>query len=230
MKRFIVLILMVIIVCALIVSVPSISLAGLVASENFESGATGWNDNTTTNGGTNFTTFLGRFGGTSGAQTVNKTYALSGTQTQVTVTFNFYEIDSWDYEYFKVFINDAVVSSLDFKHNVDDGTRHGLTKIFSGDNGNINYGFSTWPDQGYLYQFVINTTGTSLKLGFGSTLNQGIGDEAWGIDNVIISDNASSVPIPAAFWLLGSGLVGLVGLRKRTASKNIRKNENVSSV
>jgi hypothetical protein len=30
-----------------------------------------------------------------------------------------------------------------------------------------------------------------------------------------INSNASAVPIPAAVWLLGSGLIGLVGLRRR---------------
>ena len=33
----------------------------------------------------------------------------------------------------------------------------------------------------------------------------------WGLDNVKIS----TVPIPVAFWLLGSGLAGLVGIRRR---------------
>jgi len=215
MKRFMVCIWTVVVLCALLILAPGTSCAGIVASEDFESGATGWSNNTTTNGGSPFSTFLGRFGGTGGAQTVYKTYALSGNQTQVSVTFNFYEIDSWDYELFDVFINDAVVSSLDFKHNRDDGVLHGLTKIFSGDNGNIDYGFSGWPDQGYLYQFVVNTTATSLKLGFGSTLNQGIDDEAWGIDNVQITDNAPAVPVPASVLLLGPGLAVLASVKRK---------------
>jgi len=36
-------------------------------------------------------------------------------------------------------------------------------------------------------------------------------DQIIGLDNV----NVSSVPIPGAVWLLGSGLVGLVGIRRR---------------
>jgi len=40
-----------------------------------------------------------------------------------------------------------------------------------------------------------------------------IGNNAWGpaLDNVRLSP----VPLPAAVWLLGSGLIGLVGLRRR---------------
>ncbi len=32
--------------------------------------------------------------------------------------------------------------------------------------------------------------------------------------------NASSVPIPAAVWLLGSGLLGLIGIRRRSQTNN----------
>ncbi|MHC4993606.1 MAG: PPC domain-containing protein, partial [Planctomycetota bacterium] len=50
----------------------------LVASEDFEGGATGWTDNTTTVGNAVFTEFLGRFAGTGGAQALSKTFNLSG--------------------------------------------------------------------------------------------------------------------------------------------------------
>jgi hypothetical protein len=38
------------------------------------------------------------------------------------------------------------------------------------------------------------------------------GDGAWGIDTI---EYGSPVPIPEALWLLGSGLLGLIGLRRR---------------
>lgn len=41
---------------------------------------------------------------------------------------------------------------------------------------------------------------------------------AVGIDNIKITANVSSVPVPGAVWLLGSGLAGLVGLQKRKQS------------
>lgn len=42
---------------------------------------------------------------------------------------------------------------------------------------------------------------------------QGGGDESWGMENVQIGVNV--VPIPPALWLLGSGLLGLVGMARR---------------
>jgi hypothetical protein len=30
-------------------------------------------------------------------------------------------------------------------------------------------------------------------------------------------DNLNAVPVPAAVWLLGSGLLGLIGIRRRNA-------------
>lgn len=39
-----------------------------------------------------------------------------------------------------------------------------------------------------------------------------------GIDD---GDNVPQVPVPAAAWLLGSGLIGLVGLARRKAGKSV---------
>ena len=55
----------------------------------------------------------------------------------------------------------------------------------------------------------------------------GSGDLAFGVYNVgdtalasqLYVDNIHATPVPAAVWLFGSGLVGLVGLKKRRAKK-----------
>ena len=37
-----------------------------------------------------------------------------------------------------------------------------------------------------------------------------VGGQSAGIDNIVVS----SVPLPAAVWLFGSGLLGLIGIAK----------------
>ncbi len=75
-------------------------------------------------------------------------------------------------------------------------------EFFAGDTG-------TGDRLGTLFEF--NTTGISkLILTPSPSSDGGIG---WGVDNISYD---STVPIPSAVWLFGSGLVGLVGLRKKS--------------
>ena len=47
---------------------------------------------------------------------------------------------------------------------------------------------------------------------YASGYSSGMGGEVW-VDNVFVS----AVPVPAAVWLFGSGLIGLIGLARRKA-------------
>jgi hypothetical protein len=58
---------------------------------------------------------------------------------------------------------------------------------------------------------VFVESSTSMILLFGD----GLGDSDY--DDMMI--RVSAVPLPAAFWLFGSGLVGLFGMRKRAKAK-----------
>ena len=166
-----------------------------IANEDFEAGAVGWNNNTTEYSA-GFSHILGRFGGTGGAQAVYKTFALSGNQSDVTVQFDFCRIDSWDGESFYFYINDILV----------------IQDSFGG--GGSHLGFhGSFTDAIFSYTINSSNTTSSIKIGFGSSLDQSIPDESWGIDNLVISTNGNPVPEPATYLLVL--LTGLIYIYKK---------------
>lgn len=200
---------------------PIIAGYTLVSSENFEAGATGWNSNTTETSAAYFTQFLGRGSNDAGLQTNYKTYALSGTQDQVIISFDFYEIDTWDAEAFRVFINDTQVISQNFTGSITDTPVNGTSGIVSWTVQNLtpfatDMGFAVGAaDQIYRYTLTIDTTGGNVKLGFGSTLNEGAANEAWGVDNINVYEvNPASGGVPGPFAIAetttNGSLVGTV--------------------
>ncbi|MDO8706132.1 MAG: VPLPA-CTERM sorting domain-containing protein [Sulfuricaulis sp.] len=44
---------------------------------------------------------------------------------------------------------------------------------------------------------------------------QSLSDESWAMDNLTVT--AAPIPVPAAVWLFGSGLLGLIGIARRKA-------------
>lgn len=176
----------------------------LAASENFEGGATGWSSNTTDTSNPYLTQFLGRHSQEGGAQNTFKTFTLSGTQDYSVLNFDFYEIDSWDGESFRVFINDVAVYSGSFIQSSFNTPADGssgavswtvqeLTQL------NTNFAFSSsFNDQSYRFTMTIsNAAAASLKVGFSSTLDQAISDESWGVDNLSIYEvKNTGVPGP----------------------------------
>jgi hypothetical protein len=164
--------------------------------DDFEDGdTTGWNGASLDSDWPSFTQFLGRFGGSGGAQAVSKVFPLSGTQSLVTVQFDFYEIDSWDglggNEYFTAFVDDVQLVQDWFDRRVTEDPA--LAEPVLGD-ADTNLGFTSWEDQTYRYTLTVPTTGTELKLGFGARLGAGGtggggADESWGVDNVRIVES-----------------------------------------
>ncbi|MFN9603396.1 MAG: beta strand repeat-containing protein, partial [Planctomycetota bacterium] len=163
-------------------------------SENFESGATGWSSNTTTN--SSWSRFLGQFAGSGGAQGVSKTFNLANGSGGAVIEFDLYRIDSWDGENFLVFVNDAQVLSQTINYTTSFGSASGTTGNISwsasSTSTNTSAIFGAFEDQIIRFQIVVNSPVPTLKLGFGSTLDSGITDESYGIDNVTIKTTASS--------------------------------------
>jgi hypothetical protein len=65
-------------------------------------------------------------------------------------------------------------------------------------------GAESSPGSGIAWNFASN-------VGFQDYINEGLQFYAWAVR----PGDVSAVPVPAAFWLFGSGLMGLLGLRRR---------------
>ncbi len=112
--------------------------------ETFDTGdLTGWSGGVIVTSNTDLGPFLASatafnnassyMSGTNGIQDVSKTFTLTGTQTSVTIAFTFNEIDSWDGEQFRVWLNDVQVSANTFHQN----NAENYTDTTS-DTGNVN--------------------------------------------------------------------------------------------
>ena len=167
-----------------------------IVLEDFESGATGWSDNTTSAGGAGLDgSYLGNFGGTNGEQAVYKTFELSGDQQSVTINFDFYEFDTWNGEEFKIWVDDQLISTdtyytQEFYSTGDSSTYGSATSRQSSNLGHWGYN-----DQTHQYEFTINTTADSIKVGFGANLDEIKLQESWGIDNFQIAENYNGTTI-----------------------------------
>lgn len=159
--------------------------------DDFDSGAGfwvggEWDDSDEAYGG-----ILGPYGGTGGAEAVTRTYDLMSGYDTAVVEFDLHAIDSWDNEDFIVFIDGTPVSSHNFRWE-EDGATGGWTTAEAGyavsiepDGPRQHTGYNTdWTDQSYSVRVEVTDPGRSISVGFGSTLDQNIGDESWAVDNV----------------------------------------------
>jgi hypothetical protein len=183
-----------------LLSVSQIANSATITNGSFDSGLTGWGTagNVTLDAGgyavlnTFSTVDTSAYGGTNGStlsQTVN---ALAGDVISFSYSFN--TDDYLPYNDFALVAGDAQYSVSDVA-TVGDGDSSGWQ----------NFSFTALSDFSDLKFIVSNHTDTA----FNSTLF---------IDNVS-SGSVSAVPVPAAVWLFGSGVLGLLGFnRKRSQS------------
>jgi hypothetical protein len=163
-------------------------------SNGFQTGAAGWLNGVVSNDG--FGAVLGLYGGTGGAETVQSTFDIPEGTEVASFTFDMIAIDSWDNEELIVFVDGEPAASLSFQHSTD-----GVTGQWVSDNPNYTFSVTSagtrehggydagWTDQVASAQLDVANPGETVTLGFGSTLNQEIGDESFAIDNVTLSAN-----------------------------------------
>ncbi|MDW2022850.1 MULTISPECIES: tandem-95 repeat protein [unclassified Vibrio] len=178
-----------------VVDMPELSIASdlVIASDNFESGSNGWNANTESSQGFETGDMLGRIGGTGGDEAVSKTYEIPSDVNEVNISFSFYEIDSWDGESFQIFVGGEQLTTLE---NSAFRTQDGTTTLYDSDGNEVGEvihgasqreGFSGWNDQAHQINLTVPVEDGELQLGFGSTLNQDVWDESFGINNIEIT-------------------------------------------
>ena len=69
-------------------------------------------------------------------------------------------------------------------------------------------------DSSYNLSFTFPHSANDIVLNFSAYgLQPLLTDESWGLDNVRV--DVAAVPVPAAVWLFGSGLLGLIGIARR---------------
>jgi hypothetical protein len=140
--------------------------------------------------------YLGGIGKTSDVIDTANTYRLRQGTEQAVIEFDFLEVDSWDNERFRISINGRVVDLGQFSWRNDEGAGsfnagNGITVEKTAAVDISGYGRSgrRWRDNDNLHHFriTVDNPGEALQVGFGSTLNQSVSDESWGVDNFLIT-------------------------------------------
>ena len=174
------------------------------------------------------TTFLGRYsmggnncgGYSAGPSWIEKTFDIGFEyrNDEVEFEFDFYEIDTWDYEKFIVTINDVQVVEDSFVHDLhpvftDDNDSGQYLQPIAGNNNTNNKGDETYR---YKIKAKVDSSG-KLKVRFttrgllvgepnyySNAQAQSRSDESWGIDNIRIKVKETSKTFACAMTGIGS--------------------------
>ncbi len=177
--------------------------------QGFETDSDGWTKNGTTaaadryNGGLplgeNY--FLGR---NSSGEYIQKTFTLN--QKSHRISFDLYRLDSWDGEFFQVYVGTGstllfqkalVTSTGTFNESgTSGGYKYNISTTYT--NMNIPYtganAITSWYDQVIKVYIDVPAGVSTLTLKLSSTLDQADDDESWGIDNFAITPTQFDVP------------------------------------
>jgi choice-of-anchor C domain-containing protein len=159
------------------------------------------------------TRVLGRFGvengGSNGSEIVSKTFVLDPGQPKTAISFDLVKLDSWDAaigdgsppnEEVVVYVNGVAAFRFmpeGFGNPPGFDSAQGAFALPGGITGtyaitssgtDTPLGFNpNWSDRVYKVTLLLDGAAASVKLGFGSTLDQPIDDESFAIDNVKVT-------------------------------------------
>ena len=168
----------------------------LIAFEDFEHGAVGWEGGEVTDAASGFSGILGLFGGTYGLEGVTKTFRLSNDHQFTIVEFELHAIDDWQLEEISLFINGETVVTRSFATRPELVQRQ-ATQISDNPQFRISVtpryaspedrGFGAVEDQTLAVRISINNPGAMLSIGFGSNLLPDNSQAFWAVDNLRVT-------------------------------------------
>lgn len=133
-------------------------------------------------------------GGEGSGQVAQHTFDVTPNSEEAVISFDMHAIDSWDGESFDIYVDNEHVASASFSQHVD-----GASGSWVSDNPDFsfaleqtsareNVGFNNgYEDQSFRMQVTMANPGDDVTVGFGSTLDQGINDESWAVDNISVT-------------------------------------------
>ena len=213
-----------VVACTMFVLTTTASaLPTMVYSTGFDSGADAAWSNASLASTSALGQYLGNYSLANGA-----TISLSGlpTHTQLALEFDLYLFYTWDgnnttygRDYFS--LSGDVNGSWTFTNHQSEGQSYPGTpdETYGSAGMHQTQVYRGLDPTGLGDEFLVNHSGGAFSVTFGGPTTQT--DEWWGIDNVRVfldggdSSPAAHPPEPATMLLLGSGLAGLAGLRKR---------------
>ena len=165
-------------------TVDNIKMLVRYSSENFTNDSNGWNLTVWDSQGAG--KMLGLMGGTSGTEGYSKLYQFGQTNAnrKAKISLQFYKVDSWDGEFFIIFVNGVTVYRKSFV-----GTSYGNSDPSeTGTTVSLGASSASWNFEEYFnlsFEAYTDNNG-DLRLGFGNTLDQPTWDEAAAVDNITI--------------------------------------------
>ena len=165
-------------------------LSQVVWLEGFDDGGRGWDGGTTDRSDPYYGSVLGRFGGSAGQQAVRRSFLLPTGYDYAEFQFDLHSIDSWESESFLIFLDDVPVASFHF----DEGTNGPVRESANGDptidlsieavSRRSPIGFHPdYSDQTFRVTLRVTGPAPRIAIGFGSTLDEGVENESWAIDD-----------------------------------------------